>query len=108
MFKKIGSALKGTFKGVKDVLPLPQISDSIKKVKINEAVDLARYYHVKRGLDKTGREIVRQFLDILDDGKLNRSVKDAKVEAVTRVIVGALPVLAWIIHGITTGNWIFF
>lgn len=102
MFKIIGKVLKGVVKGVKDVLPLPQIGDSIKDFKIKDALRIGK----SEGMISNRQ--VKQIMDILDDGKVNDSVKQDKLELVTRIITGAIPVAIYLLRGIITGEWVIF
>lgn len=106
MFKIIGSVAKGIFKGVRDFLPVAQIADSLREKKIRDA--LGKIKGSNANDQKSIQQAVAQVYDILDDGRVNDSYDKAKAEATARIITGGLPVLAYIIHGIATGNWIFF
>lgn len=101
MFKLIGRIAKGIFKGVKDILPIPQVGDAGREMIVAKLLDLMR------ASNKSSDEIVKEALDILDDGKINESYDQKKAEMIGRIFAGSVPVVAYIVYGITTGDWSF-
>lgn len=107
MFGIIGSVAKGIVKGVRDILPIAQVGDAVKDLKIErvlEAGELAKADSNNQSIQKA----VYEFLDILDDGKKNHSSSKKKAETIARVLTGLFPLVAWLLHGISTGNWLIF
>ena len=110
--KIIGSIGKGIFRGIKDVLPIPQVEDSIKDLKIRKVLQEVRAVQAPNSdqvyTDGNIRDIVKRAVDILDDGKENDSPEKAKVETITRIVMGFIPVGFWVLRGVVTGDWILF
>ena len=106
-FKKVRSAVGAGILGIKKASPLPEVKDLEAREKITDVVKDIDGHNVE-GMDSSQLiSLIRKYRDILDDGKINNSPDDLspKTKKLITQIFSALPILAYCIYGITTGEW---
>lgn len=102
--KKLRSAVGSAILGIKKSSPLPEFKDSAVRESINLADGKLSEINVS---DENIMNKVNEIRDILDDGKMNDSPDDLspKTKKLIQQISSAIPLVAYIIYVITTGNW---
>lgn len=105
--KKTREAVGAAILGIKKASPLPELKDPKVRSEVEEAVGKIKSQNLE-GLDSQQLlNIIYQVRDILDDGKQNQSIERLSLK-VRKLIIqsfSALPLIAYIIYGITTGEW---
>lgn len=96
IFKTLGQVAKGIGKGlIHDVLPIPDIKRISKDVNRKSIADTVRSEGYVASNNAT------MIADLLDDGKINKSVDEVFVETVSRIITGTSGLIAILIYILT-------
>lgn len=105
--KKLRSAVGSAVLGIKKASPLPEFKEGAVKESITSAAKAIDSSNTE-GMDSQQLlGLIRQVRDILDDGKMNDSPDDLspKLKKLITQAFSALPILLYVIYGITTGEW---
>lgn len=103
-FKKTRSVAGSIITGTKKASPLPEVKDLAVRETVTEA---DKQLSEISTTDSHVMKKVNEVRDILDDGKLNESHDDlsARTKKLITQASSALPLLAYLIYVIRTGNW---